>query len=77
MFWNHHVVQLYKETVCHADSGIHEGIHPDSSMNYAKLTNKNKNNTPSLFYTVITPQNDKENTKQTDINSTLIYKPSN
>eukprot|EP00957_Ditylum_brightwellii_P120925 9222683-Ditylum_brightwellii.AAC.1 len=32
---------------------------PDSSKNYAKSTNKNKNNTPALLSTVIAPQNDK------------------
>eukprot|EP00957_Ditylum_brightwellii_P078390 5961131-Ditylum_brightwellii.AAC.1 len=50
---------------------------PDSSMNYAKSTDKNKNNTPALLRTVITPQNGKENIKQADINSVPINKPSN
>eukprot|EP00957_Ditylum_brightwellii_P137648 10493086-Ditylum_brightwellii.AAC.1 len=50
---------------------------PDSSKNFAKLTNKNRNNTPALLCTVITPQDDKENTKQADIKSTTINKPSN
>eukprot|EP00957_Ditylum_brightwellii_P089915 6847713-Ditylum_brightwellii.AAC.1 len=49
---------------------------PDFSTNVAKLTNKNKNNTPSLLSTVITPQNDKANTKQADINLIAINKPS-
>eukprot|EP00957_Ditylum_brightwellii_P002123 163676-Ditylum_brightwellii.AAC.1 len=48
---------------------------PDSSKNFAKSTSKNKNNTPALLRTVITPQNDKENTKQAEINSTTINKP--
>eukprot|EP00957_Ditylum_brightwellii_P064143 4866711-Ditylum_brightwellii.AAC.1 len=46
-------------------------------MNYAKSTNKNKNNTPALLCPVITPQNDKENKKQADIDSTPINKPLN
>eukprot|EP00957_Ditylum_brightwellii_P139805 10652833-Ditylum_brightwellii.AAC.2 len=50
---------------------------PDSSKNFAKSTNKNGNNTPALSCTVITPQNDKENTRQADINSTSINKPLN
>eukprot|EP00957_Ditylum_brightwellii_P167738 12769681-Ditylum_brightwellii.AAC.1 len=50
---------------------------PDSSMTYTKSTDKNKNNTSALLSNVITPQNDKENTKQADMNSTLINKPSN
>eukprot|EP00957_Ditylum_brightwellii_P113727 8670947-Ditylum_brightwellii.AAC.1 len=50
---------------------------PDSSKNYTKSTNKNRSNTSVLSCTVIAPQNDKENTKQSDINSTTINKPSN
>eukprot|EP00957_Ditylum_brightwellii_P175570 13367822-Ditylum_brightwellii.AAC.1 len=46
-------------------------------MNYAKSTNKNKNNTPALLRTAITPQNDKENTKHADIQSTTINNLSN
>eukprot|EP00957_Ditylum_brightwellii_P186037 14164187-Ditylum_brightwellii.AAC.1 len=49
---------------------------PDSSKNCAKLTSKNKHNTPALLSTVITPQKDKANTKQADINSTTINTPS-
>eukprot|EP00957_Ditylum_brightwellii_P036023 2729302-Ditylum_brightwellii.AAC.1 len=50
---------------------------PDSSKNYTKLTNKNGNNTPASLSTVIRTQNDKENTTQADINSTMINKPLN
>eukprot|EP00957_Ditylum_brightwellii_P051620 3914786-Ditylum_brightwellii.AAC.1 len=50
---------------------------PDSSKNYAKSIRKNRNNTPALLSTDITPQNTKENTKQADIISTMVNKPSN
>eukprot|EP00957_Ditylum_brightwellii_P000864 68616-Ditylum_brightwellii.AAC.1 len=56
---------------------IHKGITLDSSKNFAKSTGNNRNNTLALLSTVITPQNDRENTKQADINSTTINKPSN
>eukprot|EP00957_Ditylum_brightwellii_P197999 15084968-Ditylum_brightwellii.AAC.1 len=42
---------------------------PDSSNNFAKSTNRNRNNTLALLSTVIKPQNGKENAKQTDTNS--------
>eukprot|EP00957_Ditylum_brightwellii_P032666 2476632-Ditylum_brightwellii.AAC.1 len=48
----------------------------NSSKNFAKSTSKSKNNKPALLSTVITPQTDKANAKQADINSTMINKPS-
>ena len=50
---------------------------PDSSMHFAKSTDKNETKTPALLSTVITPQHDKDKTKQADIDSTPINKPSN
>eukprot|EP00957_Ditylum_brightwellii_P117140 8933822-Ditylum_brightwellii.AAC.1 len=48
---------------------------PDCSKNFVNSTCKNKNNTPALISTIITPQNDKANSKQADINSNTINKP--
>eukprot|EP00957_Ditylum_brightwellii_P007086 537739-Ditylum_brightwellii.AAC.1 len=56
--------------------GSTKAFTPDSSKNFVKSTGKNKNNTPALLSTIIIPQNDRANTKQADINSTSINKPS-
>eukprot|EP00957_Ditylum_brightwellii_P021044 1585578-Ditylum_brightwellii.AAC.1 len=50
---------------------------PDSSMNFAKSTDKKDTKTPAMLSTIITPQNDNDKPKQADINSTLINTPSN
>eukprot|EP00957_Ditylum_brightwellii_P209681 15362777-Ditylum_brightwellii.AAC.1 len=49
---------------------------PDSSKNCVKLTNENKTKTLTVMCTVITPQTDKANTNQADINNTTTNKPS-
>eukprot|EP00957_Ditylum_brightwellii_P211834 15366655-Ditylum_brightwellii.AAC.1 len=48
----------------------------DSSKIFVKLTNNNKTKTPTVLCAVITPQNDKANTNQADINATTTNKPS-
>eukprot|EP00957_Ditylum_brightwellii_P022764 1716806-Ditylum_brightwellii.AAC.1 len=47
----------------------------DSSKIFAKSPADNKTKSPVLLSTVITPQNDKANTKQADTNSTTINTP--
>eukprot|EP00957_Ditylum_brightwellii_P036821 2788605-Ditylum_brightwellii.AAC.1 len=49
---------------------------PDSSKNFAKSTAENKTKKPAILYTAITPQTDKANTNQADINTTTTNKPS-